>query len=216
VPAPEVEVPQRRGADEGAVRAALDGPAHDARLPPVDVVERGQILASFGLPDGVVRHSEGVRRVASEAARLVGEAGIELDQRLVASAALLHDIDKLETRQQPGEHGLRGAVLLERLGHPELAMPVACHPVACLLDDDRFPRGWPSVLVAVADRHVAQCFMSIEERLADMAQRHPEHRVSILATRRPAEALELQVAEAAGLEPAELVERLRTAWAAGA
>ena len=31
-------------------------------------------------------------------------------------------------------------------------MPVASHPITALLDDDRFPIGWPSVLLAVADR----------------------------------------------------------------
>ncbi|PZR62097.1 MAG: hypothetical protein DLM71_07205 [Chloroflexi bacterium] len=175
-----------------------------------------EILGGFQLPDGVVRHSEGVHRVAAEAARLVSEAGIPLDRQLVESAALLHDIDKLEVRDRPAEHGLRGAVLLEQLGHPELAMPVASHPVSCLLDDDRFPRGWPSVLVAVADRHVAQCFLTVDERLDDMARRHPEYRGPIEAARRPARALAAQVAEAVGLEPPELVERLRAAWERGA
>jgi hypothetical protein len=95
-------------------------------------------------------------------------------------------------------------------------MPIASHPVTCLLDDDRFPRGWPSVLVAVSDRHVGQAFMTIDERLDDMIERHPAHRAGIEAARRPAHALERELADAAGLQVAELVERLRLAWAAGA
>jgi hypothetical protein len=102
------------------------------------------------------------------------------------------------------------------MGYPELAMPVASHPITSLLDDDRFPIGWPSVIVAVADRHVAQEFMTVDERLDDMKQRHPEYAVSIEAARRPAHALEKQVAEAVGVSVAELVDRLRAAWAAGA
>jgi hypothetical protein len=101
------------------------------------------------------------------------------------------------------------------MGYPELAMPVASHPITALLDDDRFPIGWPSVIVAVADRHVAQGFMTVDERLDEMKQRHPEYAVSIEAARRPAHALEAQVAEAIGLPVEELVERLRAAWAAG-
>jgi hypothetical protein len=105
--------------------------------------------------------------------------------------------------------------MLEELGYGELAMPVASHPLNALLDDDRFPIGWPSVLVAVADRHVGQEFMTVDERLDDMRLRHPQHGEQIEAARRPAHALEAQVAEAVGLEVSELVVRLRAAWQAG-
>jgi len=63
---------------------------------------------------------------------------------------------------------------------------------------------------------VAQCFLTVDERLDDMARRHPEYRGPIEAARRPARALAAQVAEAVGLEPPELVERLRAAWERGA
>jgi hypothetical protein len=95
-------------------------------------------------------------------------------------------------------------------------MPVASHPITALLDDDRFPIGWPSVLVAVADRHVAQSFVTVDERLDDMKLRHPDHAESIESARRPAHALEAEVADAAGLTVDALVDRLRAAWEAGA
>jgi len=88
--------------------------------------------------------------------------------------------------------------------------------VNCLLDDDRFPRGWPSVLVAVADRHVAQEFVTVDERLDDMKLRHPEYAEQIEVARRPAHALEADLAEVAGLSVDDLVARLRAAWQAGA
>jgi hypothetical protein len=68
------------------------------------------------------------------------------------------------------------------------------------------------VLLAVADRHVAREFITIDERLDDMKRRHPEHAEQIEAARRPAHALEAQLAEAVGLEVDDLVERLRQAW----
>jgi putative nucleotidyltransferase with HDIG domain len=175
-----------------------------------------RLLEDADLPDGIVVHSEGVARVAIAAAGLVAEAQIPVDGALVEAAALLHDIDKIEIRRSGGEHGIVGARRLEAMGYPELAMPVASHPVTSLLDDDRFPIGWPSVIVAVADRHVAQEFMTVDERLDDMKGRHPEHAASIETARRPAHALEQQVAEAIGVSVEELVERLRAAWAAGA
>ena len=185
-------------------------------MPVPDRATARRVLADAGLPDGIVVHSEGVARVAVAAAALLAEAQIPIDGALVEAAALLHDIDKPEIRRTGGEHGIVGARRLEEAGYPELAMPVASHPVTCLLDDDRFPRGWPSVVVAVADRHVAQRFMTVDERLDDMIERHPEHRASIDAARRPAHALEGELAETVGLAVPDLVARLRGAWEAGA
>jgi hypothetical protein len=102
------------------------------------------------------------------------------------------------------------------MGFPELAAPVASHPVTCLLDDRCFPRGWPSVLLSVADRHVAQAFLTIDERIDDMQARHPEYVDSLEAARRPAHVLEAEVCDAVGLAADALVERLRAAWQAGA
>ena len=175
-----------------------------------------RLLDEAGLPDRIVVHSAGVARVAVAAAGLVAEARIPVDGALVEAAALLHDIDKLEIRRTGGEHGIVGARRLEAMGYAELAMPVASHPVHHLLDDERFPIGWPSVLVAVADRHVAQTFMTVDERLDDMQRRHPEHAAQIEMARRPAHALEAEVADATGLSVPALVDRLRAAWEAGA
>ncbi len=175
-----------------------------------------RLLDEARLPDGIVVHSEGVARVAVAAAGLVAEAQIPIDGALVEAAALLHDIDKVEIRRSGGSHGIVGARRLEEAGYPELAMPVASHPVSCLLDDDRYPIGWPSVIVAVADRHVGQEFMTVDERLDDMKQRHPEYAAEIESARRPAHALEAQVAEGIGMSVDGLVERLRAAWKAGA
>ena len=163
-------------------------------VPDRDTARR--MLADAGLPDGIVVHSEGVARVAVAAAGLVAEASIPIDGALVEAAALLHDLDKVEIRRSGGEHGIVGARRLEAAGFTELAMPVASHPLHALLDDDRFPIGWPSVIVAVADRHVGTEFLTVDERLDDMKLRHPEHAASIDAARRPAHALEAQVAEA--------------------
>lgn len=175
-----------------------------------------EILASLELPDGIVVHSRGVARVAAEAARMVAAAGVPVDVRLVEVAALLHDLDKPETRNGPGVHGQVAAERLTEMGFPELAAPVASHPVTCLLDDRCFPRGWPSVIVSVADRHVAQQFMSIDQRIDDMAARHPRYAAELDAARRPAHVLEAELCDALGIGPDKLVERLRVAWQAGA
>jgi putative nucleotidyltransferase with HDIG domain len=182
-------------------------------VPDRDTARR--LLAEADLPAGIVVHSEGVARVAVAAAGLVAEAQIPVDGALVEAAALLHDFDKVEIRRTGGEHGIVGARRLEAMGYPELAMPVASHPITALLDDDRYPIGWPSVLLAVADRHVGQAFMTVDERLDDMQRRHPEYAADIESVRPAAHALEVELAEVTGLGVDELVDRLRSAWQAG-
>lgn len=180
-----------------------------------DHEEAARILAARRLPAGIVRHSEGVARVAVAAAQLVAAAGIPVDLAVVEAAALLHDIDKPRTRLSGEPHGEIGARMLEQMGFGELAAAVSSHPVTCLLEEDRYPRGWEPVIVSLADKHVEQAFLTIDERLDAMAGRHPEYREEIDAARPAAHALERELAEAAGLEVAEVVKRLRAAWAAG-
>jgi putative nucleotidyltransferase with HDIG domain len=174
-----------------------------------------ELLGEYALPEGIVRHSRGVARVAAEAARLVAEAGIPVDPALVEVAALLHDVDKPETRGSLS-HGVVAATRMVELGWEELAIPIASHPVTALLDEERYPRGWPSVILSVADRHVAQDFLTTDERIDDMALRHPDYRDELELSRRHAHALEAELAEVVGLNVEELVDRLRVAWEAGA
>jgi putative nucleotidyltransferase with HDIG domain len=178
--------------------------------------EAEQLFASFGLPDGVVTHSRGVSRVAAEAARLLAAAAVEVDPALVEVAALLHDVDKAQTRDAAGEHGALAARWMTERGWPELAGPIASHPISSLLDPARAPQGWASKSVAVADRHVAQRFVSIDERIDDQVRRYPGFRVELEAARAPARAMEAELAAAAGLSVEELVASLRNACEASA
>jgi putative nucleotidyltransferase with HDIG domain len=170
------------------------------------------LLASLDLPAGIVVHSRGVSRVAAEAAHLLAEAGVDVDADLVEVAALLHDIDKPETRRSGEPHGVVGARRLTELGYGELAGPVASHPVSCLLDPARFPRGWEAILVAIADRRVDQEFVTIDQRIDGMARRYPQYGDELQAARAPAHAMEASLASATGLSDEALADRLRAAW----
>jgi len=99
-------------------------------------------------------------------------------------------------------------------GYPELAELIASHPISCLLDPSRAPRGWAAKAVAVADRHVAQTFLSIDERIDDQARRYPDFRVDLDAARALAHVMEAELAAAAGISVGDLVHRLRIAWEA--
>ena len=170
------------------------------------------LLASFELPDGIVTHARGVSQVAAEAARLLAAAGVTVDPQLVEVAALLHDVDKVETRDHGAEHGLMAARWMAERGFAELSEPIASHPILCLLDPSRAPRDWASVAVAVADRRVAQGFVSIDERIDDLERRYPDLRADLEAARAPARAMQGELAIAAGLSKDELEARLTAAW----
>jgi uncharacterized protein len=174
-----------------------------------------RLLASFDLPAGIVTHSSGVSRVAAEAARLLEGAGMAVHPQLVEVAALLHDVDKLETRDHTDEHGLMAARWMAERGFPELAEPIASHPIGCLLDPARAPRGWDAVAVAVADRRVAQTFVTIDERIEDLARRYPAFRADLESARAPAQAMQADLAAAAGMSVLALEARLAEAWGEG-
>jgi len=171
-----------------------------------------RVLASIDPPEWLVVHAEGVARVAAEAARALQANGVAVDPALVEAAARLHDLDKLETRDN-GRHGIVAAERLTALGYPEIAGAVAAHPVRRLLDPERAPHDWASICVSVADRRVSLTFVTIAERLKDMAVRHPDHADDIAATRQAADVLEARLAEAAGLSREALDARLAAAWA---
>lgn len=97
-------------------------------------------------------------------------------------------------------------------GFIELSEPIASHPILCLLDPSRAPRGWAPVAVAVADRRVAQDFVSIDERIDDLQRRYPDVQADLEAARARAHAMQGELATAAGLSNDELDARLTDAW----
>ncbi len=81
-----------------------------------------EILKSYGTPANVIAHSEEVTRTAMTIAKALVEKGYDLDLRLLEAAALLHDIARTEEN-----HGLVGALALEKKGYRKVAGLVKCH-----------------------------------------------------------------------------------------
>jgi hypothetical protein len=154
-------------------------------------------------------------------------AGIALDRRLVETAALLHDVDKVLPASDAARalpHGEGSASWLTLHGHPELSRAVAGHPVTRLVDGDAYRR-WAGFatreerIVAYADKRAGQRLESMEDRFASWRRRYPTttndgraigwddatwRRVRDRAAR-----LELDVCRAAGIAPADV---RRLAW----
>jgi len=190
-------------------------------------VDAAALLLSLDPPPWFVRHSRVVAEVAGWLAARIDARGIPVDRRVVESAALLHDADKVIPLDDPARalpHGDGSAAWLTRRGHPELAGAVAGHPVTRLLDGERHKR-WASFasreerIVAYADKRAGQRLESMDARFRSWALRYPTvgldgrttgwDDAGLRAVRSRAERLEIDVCRAAGIAP-EQVRRL--AW----
>jgi HD superfamily phosphodiesterase len=190
--------------------------------------ESAALLLSLEPPAWHLRHTRAVAETAGWLALRSVLAGRSLDRRLVESAALLHDVDKLpKVRPTVADlaHGAGSAEWLARRGYPELGEAIAGHPVTRLADGHWFDRWFATaspeaLVVSYADKRVGQQLESMADRFASWERRYPpEARTreargrwtpeTLAAVRQRAEALEARVCEFAGVAPAEV---RRLAW----
>jgi HD superfamily phosphodiesterase len=182
-------------------------------------VEAAELLLSLDPPAWFLRHARAVAEVAGWLAARIAAAGTTIDRRLVETAALLHDVDKLLPADDPARslpHGDGSAAWLTRHGHPELARSVAAHPVTRLIDGERYRR-WAAFasreerVVAYADKRAGQRLEPMAARFASWQRRYPDgwSAAEARAVLERARRLEADVCRAAGVAP-ESVRRL--AW----
>lgn len=86
-----------------------------------------RLMQEYKVMDHIRRHCRKVAEVALFVARELAAAGVALDIPLIESAALVHDITKLEALQNGGNHAETGADLMESLGFPAVADIVRQH-----------------------------------------------------------------------------------------
>lgn len=175
--------------------------------------EAAHILTGFDPPDWYLAHATAVADVAGYLARGAARRGRPIDRRLVETAALLHDIDKLLPAAERGSlrHGESGARWLSRRGYTELADAVAAHPVTVLAEADSDPLAEASLetrIVAYADKRAGQRLEPMTARFARWRRRHPDHGGSLDVAWPRARMLEQRVCREAGVTPAA-VRRLR-------
>jgi hypothetical protein len=190
-------------------------------------VEAAALLLSLDPPPWFMRHARAVGEVAAWLGARIEANGTPVDRRLVESAALLHDADKVLPDDDPARrlaHGDGSAAWLTRLGHAELARAVAAHPVTRLLDSDRYRR-WAAFasreerIVAYADKRAGQHIESMDARFASWRRRYPIlddadraagwEDADLSTVRARADRLEADVCRAAGVAPSEV---RRLAW----
>jgi uncharacterized radical SAM superfamily Fe-S cluster-containing enzyme/CTP:molybdopterin cytidylyltransferase MocA len=131
---------------------------HERRHCPT-LEESEAILARLGVPASVASHGRAVADVARRLAARLNLAGRDLDEELVAAAAVLHDLAK----GRP-DHPRRAARLLAAMGYPGVAAVVAAHhdiaPAAAESLDE-------AAILYLADKLVSgDTPVSLEERFA--------------------------------------------------
>ena len=139
------------------------------------------MLLSLEPPVWHLRHSRAVAETAGWLALRAVSTGLPLDRRLVESAALLHDVDKLErVRSQVSDlaHAQGSSAWLASQGYPELGPIIVGHPVTRLADAGWFD-GWlaaaspEALIVAYADKRAGQRLESMADRFASWKRRYP-------------------------------------------
>jgi len=156
----------------------------------------------------VREHSFAVMQVALFLGEALTDAGFDLFLPLVETGALLHDLGKTPCLGTLNNHAEWGAVILEKLGYPQVAQVVREH-VHLYTDiiDSRPLR--ESELVNYADKRVLhEEVVTLEARFADLKVRYgrtPEALVRIKATEIRARALEKKIFAFLALDPANLL-----------
>ena len=173
------------------------------------------LLLSTSPAPRLLQHMTVVAEVASFLAYRASRAGVNVDRRLVETAALLHDIDKALPREHPLRslgHGAAGAAWVSEAGHPELAKAILAHPVSRLNTpgavDWVVAASLEERIVTYADKRATQRVVSLEQRFERWRRKHPEYSDGLDRALAMAQRLEANLCEAVGIKPTE-VERLR-------
>lgn len=179
--------------------------------PSTDLERRAlELFGRYEYPEWLREHSEVVGRIAGVLATAHASAGAALDPAAVTLAAYLHDIGKSPRfAGDPRQHNELSAVALRDEGLAELAELARRHPVYAPADPALVPRHLAERIVYYADRRGDRHVVSLEERIAGQAERHPDHAHQIRAQLAAARAIERLVFTGLPFGPDELAERVR-------
>jgi len=128
-----------------------------------------RLLKKNKVRDNIIAHTKKVCEFSLKVCSVLEERGIKVNRDLVAAAALLHDIKKLE----PGEHEIKGAKYIESLGYPEVGILIKKHGLRCLFYREFIPRTWEEKIIFYSDKRVKHDkIVSVDDRFEDIKQRY--------------------------------------------
>jgi len=129
-------------------------------------------MAAYQMPPHIREHCFRVRDVALLLAEGLQAAGVALRLPLIEAGALLHDIAKIVSLTNGGEHARLGAQWLRDLGYPQVAEIIREH--VWLSRNPAEP--WPLSEVEIvnyADKRVQHSqVVTLDQRFADLKHRY--------------------------------------------
>jgi len=131
-----------------------------------------ELLKEHNVPDNIIKHSKKVRAVAVFLGKKLIEKGENINLELLNAATLLHDLDKLQTRDPALiNHGLITHKILSEKGLKEIAEIIRSHNPSYFLKSDH---NWEVKLMQYADsRCLEDNVVSLEERYAYAFKTYP-------------------------------------------
>lgn len=164
-----------------------------------------ELLKKYSVPGHIVAHSEQVAKIAVFLGEKISKSGESVNLPLVEAAALLHDIAKKISIDDPSKRHVPGAVkILEKEGLLEIAQIAGEHGLSHILEGHF--SSLESKLVYYADKRVRHCsLVSLEERFEYLLERYslvkPGVRETILACKPKVFELEKELLGKAKLGP---------------
>jgi putative nucleotidyltransferase with HDIG domain len=138
-----------------------------------------RLLKKYDVPHHIVKHSMRVAQVGLYLTGKLAETGQGLDEKLVEAASLLHDIAKMESIRQGGDHADMACIILSSLGFPDVGNIVRQHVIL----DTPFSEINETIIVNYSDKRVRHTeIVSLEERFDYIQERYgkkPEIKVRI-------------------------------------
>jgi putative nucleotidyltransferase with HDIG domain len=130
------------------------------------------LLKKYSVPEHIVAHSEQVAKIAVFLGKKISDNGQEVNLPLVEAAALLHDIAKKISIDNPEKrHVLEAVKILEAEGFPEIAKIASEHGLSNILEGSF--SSIESKLVYYADKRVKHgSIVSLEERFEYLLERY--------------------------------------------
>jgi putative nucleotidyltransferase with HDIG domain len=129
-----------------------------------------EILQKFEVPGNIIEHSRMVEKISAFLAEKLIEKGQKINLELVKAAALLHDIDKIQSLKNYKNHGKIAHDFLKDK-YPELARIILVHLMESPLNGDL--KTWEEKLVYYADKRVTHGnIVTIDERLEYAKKRY--------------------------------------------
>lgn len=168
-----------------------------------------ELMEEEGMPSHIRGHSEQVARVALAIGKALNGAGETVNLGLIEAGALLHDIRKIHSINDGGNHARQGADFVSSLGYTELAPLVLRH--VNLGEWDPKGRVDEAEIINYADKRVRhEEIVSLQERFVDLLERYgvcEGSRARILRLREEMEMLEAKLFANLPFGPEEIESR---------